>query len=263
MALWTPADITTALWLDASDSGTLFDATTGGSAVAADGAVARWEDKSGNARHATQPTEANRPLRKTSVQNSLDVLRFDGLDDHLLHGLVSTSSVSSFVAYKLISLQTGYRGIIAVGENNSNGSMILARIDGFAKWGTFSSGNILANSDATTNPTIKVLLDNSTATGNSLFSDGSSDGTFSGNPVGQPIKHIGGYSSQKTNADIYEIVVVGSIVSTDDRQKTEGYLAHKWGLAGSLPNDHPYKSAAPTTSTIQTRRRRQLGGYGL
>lgn len=27
--------------------------------------------------------------------------------------------------------------------------------------------------------------------------------------------------------------------------KAEGYLAHKWGLTGNLPDDHPYKSSAP------------------
>jgi hypothetical protein len=29
-------------------------------------------------------------------------------------------------------------------------------------------------------------------------------------------------------------------------QKVEGYLAHKWGINGSLPSGHPYKSAAPS-----------------
>ena len=65
------------LWLDASDASTLFDATTGGSLVAADGGVARWEDKSGNARHATQATSGSRPLRKTSQQNGLGTLFFN------------------------------------------------------------------------------------------------------------------------------------------------------------------------------------------
>lgn len=69
------------LWLDASDASTLFDATTGGSLVAADGTVKRWEDKSGNARHATEST--NGPTRKTSVQNGLGTLDFDGTDDTL------------------------------------------------------------------------------------------------------------------------------------------------------------------------------------
>ena len=28
-------------------------------------------------------------------------------------------------------------------------------------------------------------------------------------------------------------------------EKAEGYLAHKWGLESNLPSDHPYKSSAP------------------
>jgi hypothetical protein len=71
------------LWLDASDALTLYNATTGGSLVAADGGVARWEDKSGNARHMTQGTAGSRPTRKTAIQNSLAVLRFDGLNDFM------------------------------------------------------------------------------------------------------------------------------------------------------------------------------------
>lgn len=37
----------------------------------------------------------------------------------------------------------------------------------------------------------------------------------------------------------------GSFAS-GDVEKLEGYLAHKWGLSGSLSADHPYKTAAPT-----------------
>jgi hypothetical protein len=71
------------LWLDASDASTLYDATSGGSLVAADGGVARWEDKSGNSRHMTQATSGSRPARKTAIQGGLDVLRFDGSNDFM------------------------------------------------------------------------------------------------------------------------------------------------------------------------------------
>jgi hypothetical protein len=70
-------------WWDAADSSTLFDATTGGSSVAPDGGVGRWEDKSGNGRHATQGIAGSRPLRKTSQFNGRDALLFDGSDDVL------------------------------------------------------------------------------------------------------------------------------------------------------------------------------------
>ena len=35
------------------------------------------------------------------------------------------------------------------------------------------------------------------------------------------------------------------IINMDHFEKAEGYLAHKWGLTSSLPVSHPYKSSAP------------------
>jgi hypothetical protein len=42
------------------------------------------------------------------------------------------------------------------------------------------------------------------------------------------------------------VIAVGETLSTADRQKLEGYLAHKWGLKANLPVDHPFKSTPPT-----------------
>lgn len=49
-----------------------------------------------------------------------------------------------------------------------------------------------------------------------------------------------------SNVYHYETAVFGRVLTLDEMNKMEGYLAHKWGLAGSLPVGHPYKSAAPT-----------------
>ena len=46
-----------------------------------------------------------------------------------------------------------------------------------------------------------------------------------------------------------EVLIYNTSLSTLDRQKTEGYLAWKWGLNTSLPTNHPYYSAAPTNSS--------------
>jgi len=83
------------LWLDAAAPETLFNATTGGSLVAADGGVARWQDKSGNLRHLTQSTSGSRPLRKTSQQGGLDTLSFDGSND--IMSVASSSATFSFL----------------------------------------------------------------------------------------------------------------------------------------------------------------------
>ena len=46
------------------------------------------------------------------------------------------------------------------------------------------------------------------------------------------------------NGEIHELIVIDGASATDTL-KLEGYLAHKWGLAGNLPNGHLYKSSKP------------------
>lgn len=69
-----------AIALDASIASSLYDATSGGSLVAADGEVLRWEDQSGNARHVTQSASGVRPRRRIGAVNGVDSLEFDGND---------------------------------------------------------------------------------------------------------------------------------------------------------------------------------------
>ena len=42
-----------------------------------------------------------------------------------------------------------------------------------------------------------------------------------------------------------EVLVYNGVLTTPERQEIEGYLAHKWGLVASLPNNHPYKKFRP------------------
>lgn len=55
----------------------------------------------------------------------------------------------------------------------------------------------------------------------------------------------GGLIGVSVPQDLAEVIVVPAALSDDDRQKLEGYLAHKWALADLLPDDHPYKAAPP------------------
>jgi hypothetical protein len=44
---------------------------------------------------------------------------------------------------------------------------------------------------------------------------------------------------------LHEILIYNPGLSIDRRQKVEGYLAHKWGLATQMSAGHPYKTAEP------------------
>jgi hypothetical protein len=268
MALWTPGDIATALWLDAADPSTLFDATSGGSLVAADGAVARWEDKSGNGRHVTQATSGARPLRKTSIQNGRDVIRLDGTDDKLQRAAFVPNTFTAFVVAKRQDIANATKWI-AFSQNdrtNNTGRLIFyterssGSIVGAVQVGTFASRT------GTLTGTFAIFAADRNGTAANIHRDGSSTSGTTGSATIQAVDFVVGANDTTALADfadldIGEIIIVSGVQATADRQIVEGYLAHRWGLAGSLPNDHPYKNAAPGAS--QTRRRRDLGGYGL
>jgi len=44
---------------------------------------------------------------------------------------------------------------------------------------------------------------------------------------------------------IYEILVFNTYLSTEERQRIEGYLAWKWGLETNLPLNHPWRYSEP------------------
>lgn len=81
---FAPDDVTgLTLWVDFSDSDTLFVDSVG-TKVSSDGdAIKIANDKSGNDFHVSQESVVGyRPLYKTGIKNSLSVARFDGSDDY-------------------------------------------------------------------------------------------------------------------------------------------------------------------------------------
>lgn len=50
------------------------------------------------------------------------------------------------------------------------------------------------------------------------------------------------------DGEIAEILMYEGALSDADRQKVEGYLAHKYNLDGNLPASHPYKTTPPGAS---------------
>jgi hypothetical protein len=45
---------------------------------------------------------------------------------------------------------------------------------------------------------------------------------------------------------MFELLYIPTNIPTAETEKLEGYLAHKWGFATSLPTNHPYYTSAPT-----------------
>jgi hypothetical protein len=268
---WDPSLITTALWLDAADSLT----------VTADGSnlVSQVNDKSGNGRHFTASAGA-RPTYSANTLNSRSVFTYGGSqwltsnasaatwnflhqaggaevvgvwkagntsDPNTLYGFWGTSggsvnnqgiyqrwddrAANSFNDTVIIAAATSgnfYFDVSANGEHPANtgtilgASLNLATATAADKMRHVVNGTILAgtNTDAT-----------SPSTSTASF-------TLQLGAAGNNVWPLTGY--------VAEFLVFASQLSTLNRQKTEGYLAHKWGLTANLPSDHPYKVNVPT-----------------
>jgi hypothetical protein len=252
--LWSPAEISTALWLDAADASTITESS---------GAVSQWNDKSGYNYHATQPNSGNRPVYNSTGFNSKGSINFTRSSvQHLITPAITGNGISglSLTAIQVIKPGTGWGTgnstfMSSIGTRASNGSWwsFIRNSDnneiGFHGSAQYWSGSSLGTNAA-------ILID--------VVSSGSTHNAWrSGTQIGEVNRSIAAFTANNnvslsvgagsfvTTAeaylgDIMEVVLVTSAISTDIRQRIEGYLAHKWGLTASLPSDHPYKTVGPT-----------------
>jgi hypothetical protein len=243
------------LWLDASDAQTLYDATSGGSLVAADGGVARWEDKSGNARHFTQSTSGNRPLRKTGQQNGLGTLLFaagavSSRGDDLLIGsdfgdyFQSGQSATVFVVFK--TLTSDVRHELINKQDSSGGWRFLVESDNKVKlFFDDNSGGRTTVETASTVSTSSYSVLVFKASGGSLSSAAiykngaslavSASGSVQSVADNSAAVEVGGGTSSgviydSLDGNIAEVVVYSSALSDTDRASVENYLISKWGI---------------------------------
>lgn len=236
---WTPEELTTALWLDASDAST--------KTVVSD-RVTAWADKSGNGRTAT-PIGVNGPLN-TGQQGSRTSLVFaanNGLKTAAWTPFPAKRGLM-ICAFKLTGAfnamfaqyPTVVNGFEWFASSNATANLRYKWYDGATTWrsaGNDPAGWCVGSIQRTADTQVvyrrdSVVADTYTTANQSAHSGIVSVGTNTTNGEAQ-------------GAEIGEALIVNGTVSTDDRQLLEGYLAHKWGTAASLPSDHPYKSEAP------------------
>ena len=260
---WTPADITTALWLDGSDNSTIF--SDAGITPATDGAAVRqWNDKSGNNRHVTQSTAGNRPEFTANSLNGRGSIAFADTSRWLL-GAVGDESAFDFTSTLYvffvgqIAASSGANVFINKGRatfsdtgwygdiNSANPSLI--GITAPSSWSSVDAqGTIAANTDYIysfeANGSTARARKNGTTTSTTV--DAKASWVASAN---DETLLIGGYDTipLSTNYEgiMRQIIVMPTVPSLAIIQKLEGWAAHYYGLTADLPADHPYKTAIP------------------
>jgi hypothetical protein len=250
-ALWTPANITTTIWLDASDASTV---TLSGSLVTS------WNDKSGNSHNFAAQT-GNEPAYQLTSQNGLNTINFANVGTARQY-LTNTSfqyasdEISLFSVHRNLSVSGPYRygrlfafaSTSGADYNNTDGLALLYGVtSGIA---LYRNSATIATTGAINDAWCIVDAERSQGTGRIALNGGTyATGTTSTANQNIQRSRIGNdYSLSDSGVNGFvgeQIVIVGSVLASD-RLKLQGYLAHKWGLAGNLPVTHPYKSVAPT-----------------
>lgn len=254
---WAPSD--------AGDLNQWWDFSQTGDITLEGGAVARVESRNGAAAVA-QTTADDRPTLVAGAQNGLSTVRFDGDGSTLATPTAAVTPARNALMFALafepVVLQTNRGGAATYGVSGTN-------IDFFGLWiPPRSPGAYFPLIHGTGSETLPILAGNAVQPGfivttfavdadtapNTFSGTHNGGAVTSGAPSGATadIAGPGTVVLGATNAyDLYPTIDVGEVllfdgVDADVRRKSEGYLAHKWGVAEKLPLDHPYKAAAPT-----------------
>jgi hypothetical protein len=219
-----------ALWLDASDAGTLFQDDAGTTpAVANDAVVGRWADKSGNARHATQGTTADKPLLKLAQQNGKSALQFDSTSDYLDTADFGADYAQPTTYFIVCSLPTDQEHITdGVGAAKRQA---FYSSSGFA---TLYAGAVLGTTPTALPFAVSVWTCVFNGAASSLRRNGALLGVV-GDAGAQVVRQIRiGARQDKLAPWFYggvlcEMVVVAGSVTDGLRGSMEAYLTTKWG----------------------------------
>lgn len=268
---WIPSDLADLLvWYDATDTNELFDATTGGSNVTTDGSnVARWEPTGGSlALNYANASSTSRPKYETNELDGKAMLQ--GTSDFLGKDNPATicTDVAGFTAFMVVrpDKASANQELLVITRWSHNGARFLLEQRSDNKYRVLSApGQNTTGNDTGTD----VTVSNGTVTsGTAVVLGGVADigtrlllsvngttyetttfGTV-GNKYSNVVPNRVGFFGDRYGAATYEysigeVIMLNKAVSTADREKIEGYLAHRWGLEGSLPSGHPYKNSAP------------------
>ena len=249
--LWTPAELSPLLWLDAADLSSISVSGSG---------VSQWRDKSGYELHFGQSTDGQRPALVTA--DGLPAILFDGSNDNLTANataqiyaypltvliLASASSLASSTYNTLFDSYQDNNGTIPGHAQfiKSNGKSAVYMVS------TTGQPNYDGTGALTYTANTPILF--ATSIADSLirtFGNGVADGapslSFTGRttPVGGAIYVGAGVRFNRYTPWTMREVLMISTIGTAARQQCEGYMLWKRGLQNLLPASHPFANRPP------------------
>ncbi len=256
-AYWTPSNATVEVrcWLDCADTARV---------TVASGRVSAFADKSGFSNNAAQATVNYRPAWGTNGPGNEYAMTFDGSNDRLEiadHASLQFST-SNFAVWVVGTFASSSVWCEVISKDYFGFEIFSA--DGTTNWSSriasYMGGAVAATQQAwklngyVTNQWGLLSLQRQGASHQQVYVDGvagekSATNLSSVSRVGKDInigKRTGATPGDPFKGSIAEVVVTFGSFAEGEREKFEGYLAHKWGLEANLPAEHPYKEAWPT-----------------
>jgi hypothetical protein len=244
------------VWLDASDTNTLYDNQVRHKA-GANSNVFTWVNESESGVNVLPANISLLPFNRPSQLNNLTTLEFNR------SFLTSTSAgypTDAYIIVQLANLANVY-DIIGIGNANIYNSLSygLVTANRFMNASNDSTRNFISTSDETSNG--YVMLEWTIANSNTYirrFGDELVyDNRLNWAAPNNLVYYIGeGNTVDIANAlvgNIGEIIIFNRQLMYNERRQVEGYLANKWGLTSSLSNVHPFKNTPPSYFNVFTR----------
>lgn len=248
-AQWSPADINTLVWYDASDTATI--TATGGTFVT------RWDDKSLNGQDLAYLYYAS-PHTGIRTINGKNVVDFDEPNTESIWTSSNLSTPpSNLIAICVASYDTylvNQTMLVNVPDRFGLGADMIYCGAGKTGKGINVAGNLgFGTTVMGTNITAAILnWDASAALPDSYiraFVNGTQIGSDNAYTLQLSSAKLGIMSGNNpagcSDGAVAEVIITYSDNTSGTREKLEGYLAWKWGLVDRLPPTHPYKNVDP------------------
>jgi hypothetical protein len=240
-SLWTPTNLGAAglAWYDANDAS---------SYTASGGLISAWEDKIGS-NDLAQATDGNK-LQTGGDFNGVSCIQSDASDRWMEATAFGSGTYSIFAIFRHSGANTSST-IIA---DNDTFILLAASGSGATNWYRINNVN---------NPSVTGLIVRTNGAASSIDGVAGTRGeafTLVSNatacllslvncPVLTSGVRIGGGAPSTAfnlHGELGDVIFVDGSASSTDRDKCEGYLAHKYNAESVLDAGHTYKSSPPT-----------------
>ena len=226
--LWTPDALRPSVWFDVADLSTL---------TLVSGDASEWRDKSGNQRHVSQATADRRPTYAEYGLNGRPTLDWGTAINN--KGFLNTA-VSNFnpTRYFIVADYDGaepfneYSGLVAHPVNAITDIIITNNT------GTFwYAGSYFYNGNPTTSGNALSTISSPFVLASNFAQSANRTQLFIGND--RFLTNL----TRGWRGKISEVFAIDYVPSVAERNRAEGYLAWKWGIA--LNASHPFVNRPP------------------